>query len=92
MKLFDEYTYIPFIESKNYIDDILPSNEYQKIYYDFEKCIFSINKKIDSLFFKSNFNYASKIFIIVEPHLIAFNLFTKAIILDRITQKLIKSN
>ena len=87
MKLFDEYTYIPFIESKNYIDDILPSNEYQKIYYDFEKCIFSINKKIDSLFFKSNFNYASKIFIIVEPHLIAFNLFTKAIILDRILSK-----
>ena len=87
MKLFDEYTYIPFIKSKNYIDNILPSNEYEKIYFDFEKCIVSINKKIDKLFFKNKFNYASKYFVIIEPHFIAFNLFTKAIILDRILVK-----
>ena len=39
MKLFDEYTYIPFIKSKNYIDNILPSNEYEKIHFDFENRI-----------------------------------------------------
>ena len=57
-------------------------NEYEKIYIDFGKCIVEINKKLDKIFLKK-FNYASKYFV-VEPHLVAFNLLTKAIIIDKI--------
>ena len=52
MKLFQESTYIPFTKSTNYIDNLLSSNEYEKIYIDFEKCIVEINKKLDKIFFK----------------------------------------
>jgi len=84
MKLFNEYTYIPYVKSEKYIDNILSSKQYREIYPDFEKSIDIINKKIDNFFFKENFNYPSKNFIVIEPHLIAFNLFTKSIILNRI--------
>jgi len=84
MKLFNEYTYIPYVKSGKYIDNILSSKQYREIYPDFEKSIDIINKKIDNFFFKENFNYPSKNFIVIEPHLIAFNLFTKSIILNRI--------
>ena len=54
MKLFQESTYIPFTKSTNYIDNLLSSNEYEKIYIDFEKCIVEINKKLDKIFLKKN--------------------------------------
>ena len=87
MKLFQESTYIPFTKSTNYIDNLLSSNEYEKIYIDFEKCIVEINKKLDKIFFKKKFNYASKYFVVIEPHLVAFNLLTKAIIIDKIISR-----
>ncbi len=91
MKLFQESTYIPFINSTNYIDNLLSSNEYEKIYIDFEECIVKINKKIDEIFFKKKFYYASKFFVVIEPHLVAFNLFTKAIIIDKIISRKVSS-
>ena len=77
MDLFKEYQYIPFIKSNRHLDNIISSKDYKNYYIDFKKCIDKINKIIDDKFFKNKFKYASKRFIIVEPHLIAFNLFIK---------------
>ena len=67
------------------------TEELRKIYIDFEECIVKINKKIDEIFFKKKFYYASKFFVVIEPHLVAFNLFTKAIIIDKIISRKVSS-
>ena len=85
MNLFQEYNYIPYKKNKKkFIDNHLSKEDYQMLYHDFEKCIDSINEKIENLFFKNKFNYASKKFVIIEPHIAAFNLFTKSLILEKI--------
>ena len=84
MDLFKEYQYIPFIKSNRHLDNIISSKDYKNYYIDFKKCIDKINKIIEDKFFKNKFKYASKRFIIVEPHLIAFNLFIKSLTLQKI--------
>ncbi|MDG2397243.1 MAG: hypothetical protein P8M03_06280 [Flavobacteriaceae bacterium] len=87
MNLFEEFSYNPFEKKKFYIDDFISSREYETLYKDFKKAIDLINNKIDLVLFKDKFHYPSNKFIIIEPHIITFNLFIKSLILQKIIEK-----
>lgn len=84
MNLYSKYSNNPYDLNKIQLDSLINSCEYVNFYKIFEKFIQKINSELDKNFFKGNFNYASKNFITIEPHIISFSLFIKSLILEKI--------
>lgn len=83
--LFKKYNFSPYVENEKYhLDSFVKYEEYPGLFSDFKKHFDRINKKIELKYFKDDFNFPSKNFIFQSPSRIFFNLFIKAIILDKI--------
>ena len=84
--LFNEYSFSPFI-SENHIDKLLNHKDYPTLFIEFEKLFLEVNRRIENSLIDKRLNFPSKNIIIQSPGRIHFNLFLKAIILDKIKSK-----
>ena len=84
--LFNEYSFSPFI-SENHIDKLLNHKDYPNLFIEFENLFLEVNRRIENSLIDKRLNFPSKNIIIQSPGRIHFNLFLKAIILDKIKSK-----
>jgi hypothetical protein len=83
--LFKKYNFSPYVENEKFhLDSFVKYEEYPGLFSDFKKHFDRINNKIELKYFKEDFNFPSKNFIFQSPSRLYFNLFIKAIILDKI--------
>ncbi|MDC1030154.1 hypothetical protein OAR07_02610 [Flavobacteriaceae bacterium] len=85
--LFDLYTYNPFEESDQHIDDIIDYKNYKDLYEDFQNVVLKINQDIFGTFFKEDYNYSGKELIILPPNRVTFNLFLTSLTLQEVTKR-----
>jgi hypothetical protein len=81
--LFDLYSYNPFEESDQHIDDIIDYKNYQDLYEDFQNVVLKINRDIFDAYFKEDYYYGGKELRVLSPNL-PFNLFLTSLTIQEI--------
>ena len=85
--LFDLYTYNPFEESDQHIDDIIDYKNYKDLDKDFQNVVLKINRDIFEAFFKEDYYYGGKEFVILTPKTVVFNLFLSSLTIQEILKR-----
>jgi len=84
INLFENYPYIPYKTSSSHLDRFIDRKDYKILYDEFSRILLITNKKLINKYIRNDFFHSSENLIILEPHMLAFNMLLKSITLERI--------
>ena len=77
INLFENYPYIPYKTSSSHLDRFIDRKDYKILYDEFSRILLITNKKLINKYIRNDFFHSSENLIILEPHMLAFNMLLK---------------